>query len=234
MKSTRHGKKTRPADPKGIPKGSRRPIRSDSTREKIKAAAADEFIERGFDGARMQAIADRARANKAMIYYYFHSKEALFEAVIRETFEELFSLFEEIQPDKNIDPQKMIPQVVHIHMQFLNDHPYIPKIMIRELHSGNRIPEKVIRELFAELKRGKYFNFIKVFELGAKTGKIRKVDPLQTIFNIVAMNLFYFVARPFLQAGWPELFAGFSEEDILKAREKAVSDFILHALQAKQ
>jgi TetR/AcrR family transcriptional regulator len=205
---------------------------SEPTRERIKAAAAGVFIEKGLDGARMQAIADRAGANKAMIYYYFHSKEALFEAVIRETFEELFVLFSEIKPEGKIDPKILIPRIVHVHMQFLADHPYIPKIMVRELHSGNRIAEKVLRELFAKMKLGRYFNFIKAFEAGAKSGKIRKVDPLQTIWNIVALNIFYFVARPFLQAGWPELFEGRSEKQILKSREKAVSDFILHALQA--
>ena len=202
------------------------------TRERIKAAAAEVFIEKGLDGARMQAIADRAGANKAMIYYYFHSKEALFEAVIRETFEELFRLFSGIQPDRNLDLKKLIPQIVHIHMRFLADHPYIPKIMVRELHSGNRIAEKVLREIFTKMKLGRYFNFIKAFDAGAKAGKIRRVDPLQTIWNIAALNIFYFVARPFLTAGWPELFEGRSEEELLRAREKAVSDFILHALQA--
>jgi AcrR family transcriptional regulator len=212
--------------------GSAQKTESESTRERIKAAAAGVFIEKGLDGARMQAIADRAGANKAMIYYYFRSKEALFEAVIRETFEELFELFSNIQPDRSLDPKKLIPQIVHIHMRFLTDHPTIPRIMVRELHSGNHIAEKVLRELFAKLKHGRYPDFIKVFEAGAETGKIRRVDPLHTIWNIVALNIFYFVARPFLQAGWPELFVGRSEEEILKAREKAVSDFILHALQA--
>jgi TetR/AcrR family transcriptional regulator len=204
---------------------------SGRTRERIKAAAAEVFIEKGLDGARMQAIADRAGANKAMIYYYFHSKEELFEAVIRETFEELFRLFSGIQPERNLDPGKLIPQIVHIHMKFLADHPYIPKIMVRELHSGNRIAEKVLREIFAKMKIGQYFNFIKVLDSGAKAGKIRRVDPLQTLWNIVALNIFYFVARPFLLAGWPELFEGRSEEEIMKAREKAVADFILHALR---
>jgi TetR/AcrR family transcriptional regulator len=205
---------------------------SEPTRERIKTAAAEEFIEKSLEGARMQAIADRAGANKAMIYYYFHSKEALFEAVIRETFEELFVLFSEIRPEGNADPRILVPKIVHIHMQFLADHPYIPKIMVRELHSGNRIAEKVLRDLFSKMKQGRFPDFFRVLESGVKAGKIRKIDPLQTIWNIVALNIFYFVARPFLQAGWPELFDGRSEAEIMKQREKAVSDFILHGLQA--
>jgi AcrR family transcriptional regulator len=205
---------------------------SRSTREKIKASAVEVFIEKGLDGARMQAIADRAGANKAMIYYYFHSKEALFEAVIRETFEELFALISEIKPEGKSDPENVIPRIVHIHMKFLADHPYIPKIMVRELHSGNGIAEKVLREVFMKMKQGRFPDIFRIFEAGVKAGRIRKVDPFQTIWNIVALNIFYFVARPFLQAGWPELFEGRSEEQVLKSREKAVSDFILHALKA--
>jgi TetR/AcrR family transcriptional regulator len=201
-------------------------MEAESTREKIKGAAAEEFTEKGLDGARMQAIADRAGANKAMIYYYFHSKEALFEAIIRETFEELFSMFSEIKPDRDPDPEKLVPRIV----QFLLEHPYIPKIMVRELHSGHPIAEKVLREMFGNLKRSRFPDLVKVFETGARSGKIRKVDPLQTFWSIVAMNIFYFVARPFLNAGWPELFSKKTERRVIEEREKAVADLILHGL----
>jgi TetR/AcrR family transcriptional regulator len=208
-------------------------MEAESTREKIKAAAAEEFTEKGLDGARMQAIADRAGANKAMIYYYFHSKEALFEAIIRETFAELFHMFSEIKPDRDLDPAKLVPRIVHIHMQFLLEHPYIPKIMVRELHSGHPIAEKVLKEMFGNMKRDRFPDLVKVFEAGARAGKIRKVDPLQTLWSIVALNIFYFVARPFLNAGWPELFSKKTERRILEAREKAVADLILHGLLPK-
>ncbi len=207
---------------------------SGSTREKIKTAAAEEFIERGFDGSRMQAIANRAGANKAMIYYYFHSKEALFEAIVRETFEELFSLFSEIQPEREIDPETLIPRIVHVHTQFLLEHPHLPKMMIRELHTGHPIVEKVLKQLFANMKRGQYAGFLKVFEAAAKAKKIRKVDPQQTIWNIVALNIFYFVARPFLNAGWPEVFNTKSEREILSQREKAVADLLLYGLSTRK
>jgi TetR/AcrR family transcriptional regulator len=201
-----------------------------STREKIKAAATEEFSEKGFDGARMQAIADRAGANKAMIHYYFHSKDTLFEAVIRETFEELFGQFSDIRPEQGLDPRKLVPQIMHIHMQFLLEHPYIPKIMVRELQSGHPAVKKVLGEMFENLKRGRFPGLIRMFEAGANAGIIRRVDPLQTVMSMVALNVFYVVAKPFLSAGWPEIFSGRSENQILEAREKAVVDLLLNGL----
>jgi TetR/AcrR family transcriptional regulator len=203
---------------------------NESTREKIKTAATEEFIQRGFDGARMQAIADRAGANKAMIYYYFRSKETLFEAVLREAFEELFTEFSQIRPDGDPDPRKLIPQIVHLHMRFLAEHPHLPKILVREMHSGHPIVPKVLGEIFGRIKQERYPFLIQIFEAGVRAGKIRDVDPLQTLLSILSMNIFYFIAKPVLSAGWPEVFANPSEKELLEVREKAISDLILNGL----
>ncbi|MDZ7376237.1 MAG: TetR family transcriptional regulator [candidate division KSB1 bacterium] len=109
----------------------------ETTREKIKAAALELFMERGYDGARMQEIADRAGANKALIHYYFSSKSELFEAIIRETFEELFRSFDEVEPSEIEDPSEMIARMVRTHFQFISDHPNLPRILVRELNSYN-------------------------------------------------------------------------------------------------
>ncbi len=56
------------------------------TRERLLAAAREEFAARGFDGAKVDRIARRARINKAMVYYHFPSKAALYLAILREQF----------------------------------------------------------------------------------------------------------------------------------------------------
>ncbi|MBK9511763.1 MAG: helix-turn-helix transcriptional regulator [Cytophagaceae bacterium] len=61
-----------------------------TTEEKIFLAAENEFMEKGFDGTRMQAIADRAGINKAMLHYYFRSKDALFEKIFQEKIKLIF------------------------------------------------------------------------------------------------------------------------------------------------
>ena len=55
-----------------------------STRDRLLDAARQEFAARGFDGAKVQRIVQRARVNKAMLYYHFPSKAALYLAILRE------------------------------------------------------------------------------------------------------------------------------------------------------
>ena len=63
----------------------------ENTRSKILTAAVTVFRERGKDGAKMQEIADQAGINKAMLHYYFRSKDLLFEEVFKLTFIDFLS-----------------------------------------------------------------------------------------------------------------------------------------------
>ena len=107
------------------------------------------FIERGFDGARMQEIADRAGANKAMIYYYWDSKEALFEAIVNETFAGLFQMFNRYLETEVIDPQVVVPLLVQTHLRFLQENQHLLRIIVREIHSGNPVVERLVKRHFS-------------------------------------------------------------------------------------
>lgn len=200
----------------------------ETTREKIKLAALEIFVEKGYDGARMQEIADRAGANKAMIHYYFTSKDALFEAIIRETFEELFELYSQIWGVGDQPPEELIAKTVQAHFQFLSEHLYLPRIIVRELNSDNPIVESVMRDLFQQIGSNKIRQAVDTLAAGIKTGKLRTVDPKQTIWNIIGLNLFFFIAKPLLKAIWPEEFV--DEDKLLARREKAIIDLLLNGL----
>ncbi len=199
----------------------------ESTREKIKAAALEEFVERGYDGARMQEIANRAGANKAMIHYYFQSKDALFEAILRESFEEMFQLFAQVW-ESNQSTEQLITTTVHEHFQFLAAHAHLPRILIRELNSNNPIVEKVMHELFKQIGHRRMRQAVEALAAGIESGKLRPTDPKQTIWNIIALNLFIFIARPLLKVIWKEDFA--DEQKLLAKREAAIIDLLLYGL----
>lgn len=200
----------------------------ETTREKLKLAALEEFVEKGYDGARMQEIANRAGANKAMIHYYFTSKDALFESIIRETFEELFQLFSQIWSMADQSPEELIRKTVYAHFQFLSEHPYLPRIIVRELNSNNPIVEKVMHDLFEQMGNTNIRQAVDTLAAGVEAGKLRKVDPKQTIWNIIGLNLFFFIAKPLLKAIWQEEFV--DEEKLLVKREKAIVDLLLYGL----
>jgi AcrR family transcriptional regulator len=63
----------------------------DQTKEQILQAAIGEFAANGLGGARVDTIAERAKANKRMIYHYFENKEGLFQAVLERAYEEIRS-----------------------------------------------------------------------------------------------------------------------------------------------
>lgn len=199
----------------------------ESTREKIKAAALEEFVEHGYDGARMQEIANRAGANKAMIHYYFQSKDALFEAILRESFEEMFQLFGQVW-ESNQSTEQLITSTVHEHLQFLAAHAHLPRILIRELNSNNPIVEKVMHELFKQIGHRRVRQAVEALAAGIESGKLRPTDPKQTIWNIIALNLFIFIARPLLKVIWKEDFA--DEQKLLAKREAAIIDLLLYGL----
>ena len=203
-------------------------IDQETTREKIKAAALEEFVERGYDGARMQEIANRAGANKAMIHYYFQSKDVLFEAILRETFEEIFQLYSQIWSVEDQAPEEVIAKTVRAHIQFLSEHLYLPRIIVRELNSNNPIVEKVMHDLFQQIGNNNILQAVDTLAAGIKAGKLRKVDPKQTIWNIIGLNLFFFIAKPLLKAIWQEEFI--DEEKLLARREKAIIDLLLYGL----
>ena len=66
-----------------------RPRDAEKTKAAILKAARDEFCEEGFNGARVDNIAARAKANKRLLYHYFGNKEALYEAVLLDAYQEI-------------------------------------------------------------------------------------------------------------------------------------------------
>ncbi len=159
---------------------------SETTRDKIMVAAWEVFAEKGYDGARMQEIADRAGANKAMIFYYFSSKDALFEVLIKETFEKMLNSLQSLVADLSLGPKEVLPKIVHTHLSNLAANPNLPKILIREINSGNPVAQKVMAETLSEVGTSSTSPLLTFLQRNIEGGKIRQVDPVQTIWSLVA------------------------------------------------
>ena len=192
------------------------------------AAAREVFVEKGYDGARMQQIADRAGANKAMIYYYFNSKDALFEAIIRDIFKKLFSIYRLITELEDVDLKTMITSIVNEHFDFLQNNPEVTRLFLREIHSDNPILYKVMNELRHDTARRDIKAVMKKLEQAADDGIMRPVDPMNTIWNIVGLDLFYFVSKPLIHVLWDKETR--NEAKIIKARKEAIVDLLLYGL----
>jgi len=167
-----------------------------STEERILAAAAKVFRLRGFDGARMREIADEAGINKALLHYYFRSKDLLFERVFRASAAEYFGSLRTILRSDATWREK----VIRLCDQYITtgiEQPYIAVFIITE---ANRKGAGFVTRIQSEegvLPDFEPFRLQIAEEVAA--GRIRPVNPEQLMMDILGLCLFPVIARPMMQ-----------------------------------
>lgn len=200
------------------------------TREKIFKAASDIFEEKGYDGARMQEIADRAGINKALLHYYFRTKEKLFEAVfqvlLKKMFEKIISIFME-----DISLKEKIRKFFSEHIEILIKNPKLPIFLLNEISHNPDLMQGIHGNLPFDQIRGA------VFQKHAKELKgygIKKDDMPQLMMTIVSLSVFPFAARDVISMMIPEIgdnkkFIGF-----MRDRKEFAADFVIAALKNRK
>lgn len=197
----------------------------DSTEQKIIAAAKQVFHEKGLDGARMQDIADKAGINKALLHYYFRSKEKLFEMIFREAVGRLLPKVG-ILFDSDIPLFEKIEKFVDFYISMLIETPYLPLFVMNEIQkpSGAEFLENIFqgRKPLVEV-------LAKQINEEVARGNIKRIKPMQLTMNMVSMCIFPFMGRPMVKMIWnlsEEEFMGLMEE-----RKKHVVQFIIDSIR---
>ena len=122
------------------------PMEPPPAEERILSAATEEFAENGFFGARTQAIADAAGVNKAMLHYYFRTKENLYSRVIQTALKK--TLTRVSQSWLGPGPLKLrAERVVDSYMDSYEENPALLKIILREVVDGGKRLKEAVREL---------------------------------------------------------------------------------------
>lgn len=159
------------------------------TRERILAHATAEFARKGYDGARVDAIARRCRLAKNMIYYYFGSKEGLFVAVLERTYEQVRSHQRDLDVRAQEPVEAMCQLVRHTFFAF-SEHPEAIRLFNEEnLHKGRHIRR-------SSRVHGLYEPLIEtiqdVLTRGSASGEFRPdLDPAQVYLAISALCFHY-------------------------------------------
>src|ERR1035438_8941079 len=125
---------------------------SGETRTTILKAAENIYAESGLAGARTDAIAAAAGVNKALLYYYFKSKEGLYQAVVGSQLQEFQLQTREILSAKG-PAGPILMRYVSYHFDFIGTHPNYPRIFQRMMMEGDRALERTIREHSIPLKK---------------------------------------------------------------------------------
>ena len=199
-------------------------VKDTNTENRILTAAKNVFQRKGMDGSRMQEIANEAGINKAMLHYYYRSKQLLFEAVFKNAFSLLAPQLNAILNDDSSIEEK-IKNFTHNYITFILKHPYLPNFIIQEL---NRNPEFI-----EKIKQNKAFpnldKFKKQVNIEIEKGVIKPIKAEQLFINIMSLNIFPFVAKPLIKA-----FADVDDKmykRLIEDRKIEVADFIINAIK---
>lgn len=170
-------------------------LKTENTDLEILNAAKEIFQQKGMAGARMQEIADKAKINKALLHYYYRSKQLLFEAVFKSAFQLLAPQLNKVLND-DCDLFEKIENFTESYVSFVVKHPFLPNFVIQELNKNPDFMQK--------LRAQKNFPSIKKFSLQVEEsiarGIIRPIEAEQLLINILSLNIFPFIGQPLLMA----------------------------------
>jgi TetR/AcrR family transcriptional regulator len=161
------------------------------TRTNILKAAEQVYAQHGLAGARTEAIAAAAGVNKALLYYYFRSKEGLYQAVVGSQVREFQKQAHEILAARG-PAGPILLRYVSYHIDFIGTHPHYPRIFQRMMMEGDPALERLIREHSLPLKK----LLVAVLARGMKSGEFRRLDKGHTIVSIGGLAAHYFNIAP--------------------------------------
>jgi AcrR family transcriptional regulator len=173
-----------------MPAPSRRARAADS-RSRILAAAAIEFAARGFAGAGIDRIARRARLNKAMIYYHFASKSALYREILREMYGAFGDRIDVIRQGSGASDQKLRACLAAL-IEETGKRPHFPAIVLREVAEGAPRFDSEILRLIASL----FHSVRQIVSEGRDAGLFADVHPVVAYMGMMAPVLFFMATAP--------------------------------------
>lgn len=196
-----------------------------TAREKILGSARKVFIRDGFNGARMQDIADEAGINKALLHYYYRNKESLFDLVFNDAFAEFIPKMQAIFSGSGTVMEK-IEKYVGAHLALLTSRPDLPMFVLNEIH---RNPERFFENFMGKMNgEPPFVSFLQQVKIEMIEGKIRSMDPRDLWMNIMSMTIFPFISRPMLQRLTAINDHDFNE--IMQQRKDTIITFIRQAI----
>lgn len=202
------------------------------TEHRILDAAHTVFVRRGTAGARMQEIAQEAGVNKALLHYYFRSKNRLAEAVFRRVATGLFARAGGILGgDENLETK--VRRIIGLYLDQLARTPYVPGYVIGELAQHADRPHQLldaVRQFRDEAHAPDFIAALaRQLRAEARRGTIRPIPVEQFIVNLVSLCIFPFAAKPLIATVLQLDERGFAR--FVEERKRTLPTFFLDALR---
>jgi AcrR family transcriptional regulator len=194
----------------------------DATRANIIEVATREFAENGLDGARVDEIADKTRTSKRMIYYYFESKEGLYQAVLEKVYTDIRAREADLRLEE-MPPEKALRKLVESTVDYDDAHPLLFRLVSIENINYARclLRSKTIRQF----NRSATNQVEAILKRGYKSGAFHtKVDPTDLHMMISSLSAFRVSNRYTFGAIFG---VDFSDPAVRRRHRKLIGDAII-------
>ena len=204
-------------------------IETQNTEQKIIEAAEQEFLIKGFDGARTTSIAAKAGVTHAMFHYYFRTKEKIFEKIISQKLELLTGLVMDSISMENLSLEEKLKRIIDSHIDFVSENPELPGFLVREIFNN---PERfeILKARFETFAPLLIRNLQIELDKGLEEGKYKKTDARMLLIDIISLNIFPYMAAPLINS----ILSGFiaDKEKFKVLRKKENFDTIMRKIKA--
>lgn len=196
------------------------------TEEKIFEAATDVFVEKGLDGARMQDIATHAGINKALLHYYYRTKDQLFNAVFEMIAKQILRKFSPVL-DENLTLEEKIRFFYKEHIAFLQANPRLPGFLLNEVNRNPERIKKLLKNVDFEIIWQTLYNQHQ--EEFLKYNITRDTMP-QLMISIASLSVFPFAARGILEVILDKTGRDFNA--YMEERKVFAAEFVIKAIKS--
>jgi TetR/AcrR family transcriptional regulator len=169
--------------------------RADQTRSRILDAAVREFSENGLAGARTEQIAEAAGVNKALLYYYFQGKEALYEAALESVAERVMASSMAAMTGDRTAGEQVIRFALN-HFDRIHSQQAFQSLMQQEMMRLHRGEENALTHIIEKVFRPGMMRLRDLFVEGKRSGELIQADEWQIMYAALGANVFYFLSAP--------------------------------------
>lgn len=199
------------------------------TEARIFEAALHVFSVKGKEGARMQEIADRAAINKAMLHYYFRSKDRLYDEVFGYVFACFMdALGETLRATERFEDT--LRTFIDGYVDFVGDNLEVVRLMVNENLAGGDAMGRHLKRIEETSSVAPPRLFVERMEQAVRQGEVRPVDPHHTLLTVISGCIFFFISFPTVRIMHPE---AADRAAFIAARKAHLFDLLYCGLRAE-
>lgn len=200
-------------------------------KQRILSAARQVFAAKGKAGARMQEIADLAKANKAMIHYYYTNKDSLYEASLDAAISEVFGEMARVAATE-AGPEEKVSQLIDAYVEFYVYRQDLSRLLLREIIGGG----ETLKEIVSRYKKNVFDQQPDIFpaqviQQGVDAGVFRPLNAYHTFMSLMGMTIVYALARPIIDVMLEVKSAQLTA--FLEERRHQITDLLMNGLLVK-